>query len=194
LSIAAAHDAIFVGFEGDVLFCGELAVSGFKGCHRLLAVVASSAFASHAACAAASSGRGFGKVGLQGGEALGDVRLLLFAFGIEDHHAGLAAAEERLFDVGKEGTEGVKVAGGDGIEFVIVTLRAAGRLAHPGIADGADAVGEHALLVVLGLGAALLGAEEQAVEGGADAGLLIRIRQEVTGDLLDGEAVEGFVC
>ena len=76
---------------------------------------------------------------------------------------------------------------------MVVALRAAGRLAQPRRPDGADAVGQHAGFVVLRLRAAFLGAEQQPVERRADAGLGVRVGQEVAGDLLEGEAVEGLV-
>ena len=76
---------------------------------------------------------------------------------------------------------------------MIVALRAACCLAQPCGTHGAHAVGQHALFVILCLRAAFLGGKQQAIEGGADPGLLTGIRHQVTGDLLDGEAVKALV-
>ena len=58
---------------------------------------------------------------------------------------------------------------------MVVALRAAGGLAKPGGADRADAVVQHTLLVVLRLGSAFFRGQEQAIEAGADLGLLVGV-------------------
>ena len=110
-----------------------------------------------------------------------------------DDHPVFPTAEDRLLDVGEEGAERVEIAGLEWVELVVVALCAAGRLAEPGGPDRADAVGEHPRLVVLGLGAAFLGREQEPVERRTDAGLLIRIGHEIAGHLMDRELVEGLV-
>ncbi len=64
---------------------------------------------------------------------------------------------------------------------------------HPDGADGADAVGEVAGLVILRLGAAFLGGQEQPVEGGANERFEAATGQQVAGDLFACEGVEGLV-
>ena len=76
---------------------------------------------------------------------------------------------------------------------MVVALRATDGLREPDGADGADAVGEVARLVVLRLRAALLGGEQQAVESGGHARLQRGVGQEVAGKLLNGEPVETLV-
>ena len=78
-------------------------------------------------------------------------------------------------DVGEECSQGEKIALGEGVELVVMALRAAGCLAEPGGADRADTVIQHALLVVLGLGPAFFRGQEQAIETGADLGLLVGV-------------------
>jgi len=97
----------------------------------------------------------------QGGGQFGEPALV----GRRDHeHALLAAADIGFMDVGEERPEGVEVPLRERVELMVVALGAAGRLAQPGRADRADAVRQHPLLVVLGLGPAFLGGQEQAVE------------------------------
>ena len=110
-----------------------------------------------------------------------------------DDHPILRMADDWLLDVGEEGAERVEIAGLERVELVVVALRAAGCLAEPGGTDRANAVGEHPRLVVLGLGAPLLGREQEPVEPRANAGLLIRIGHEVPGHLMDRELVKGLV-
>ena len=57
-----------------------------------------------------------------------------------------------------------------------MALGAAGGLAEPGGADRTDAVVQHALLVVLSLGTAFFGGQEQTIETGTNLGLLIGVR------------------
>ena len=76
---------------------------------------------------------------------------------------------------------------------MVVALCAADRLAEPGGTDRADPVGEHPRLVVLGLGASLLGREQEPIECRTDAGFLIRIGHEVASHLVDRELVERLV-
>ena len=96
-------------------------------------------------------------------------------------------------DVGEERPEGVEVPLRERVELMVVALGAAGRLAQPRRADRADAVRQHALLVVLGLGPAFLGGQQQAVETRAHLGLDIGVRQQVARHLLQGETVEALV-
>jgi len=76
---------------------------------------------------------------------------------------------------------------------MIVALRTAGRLAEPCCPNGADAIGQHSLLVIFGLGAPFFGREEQPIEGRADAGLLRCIGQQIAGNLFQREPVESLV-
>ncbi len=51
--------------------------------------------------------------------------------GVGQGHAGLAAADGGLLDVGEEGGEAVELAGGERVELVVVALAAAHRGAEP---------------------------------------------------------------
>ena len=127
--------------------------------------------------------------GHRGGQ-LGEPSLV----GRRDHeHAFLAAADVGFMDIGEERPEGVEVPLRERVELMVVALGAAGRLAQPGRADRAHAVRQHPLLVVLGLGPAFLGGQQQAVEAGAHLGLDVGVRQQVARHLLQGEAVEPLV-
>ena len=99
----------------------------------------------------------------------------------------------RLLDVCEERTQRVEIPRRERIEFVIVALRTTGRLTQPRRADRAHAIGHHARFIVLGLGTALLGRQQQPVEGRADARLLVGVRQQVAGNLLDREPIERLV-
>ena len=100
---------------------------------------------------------GLGDLGCEFGEAL-------HLIGRRNQHAFFAATNIRLMDVGEECSQGEEVALGERVELVVMALRAAGGLAKPGGANRADAVVQHALLVVLGLGPAFFRGQEQAIE------------------------------
>ena len=117
----------------------------------------------------------------------------LLLFRRRDQHAFFAATDIGFVDVGEERSEGKEVALGERVELVVMALGAASGLSEPSGADRTDTVVQHALLVVLGLSTAFFGGQEQAIEAGANLGLLIGVRQQVAGDLLEGEAVEGLV-
>jgi hypothetical protein len=127
-----------------------------------------------------------GHGGIQGGE-------LLFVGSAGYDHAVFALADDGFLDVCKKGTESIEVAGRDGIEFVIMTLATTCRLTHPCSTDGTHTICQHAGFIVLRLRTAFFSGKQQAIEGGADAGLLIGIRHEVASDLLDGEAIKGLL-
>ena len=129
---------------------------------------------------------GLGDYGREFGEAH---RLL----GRREQQAFLAPTDVGFVDIREERAEGEEVALGEGVELMVMALRAARGLTQPGGADRADAVVQHALLVILGLSATFFRGQEQAIEAGADLGLLVGVGQQVAGDLFQGEAVEGFV-
>ena len=106
----------------------------------------------------------------------------------------VAASSDRGFvDVGEEGAQRVEVAHRDRVELVVVAGGAAGGLAEPHGAHGPDAVGEHPRLVVLRLGTPFLGCQQESIECRRDPRLLARVREEIAGQLLDREPVEGLV-
>ena len=93
----------------------------------------------------------------------------------------------------EERFQAVKIALGEGIEFVVVTARAIEGLGEP---DGGG--GLHAIGGVLGKKlfrrySALLIDHVVAVEARRDALIERRLRQQVPGDLLDGELIETHV-
>ena len=130
---------------------------------------------------------------LRVGESRIKVRQPLVLLGRADDHALFPAADDRLLDIREERAQGIKIPGRERVELVVVALRAAGGLTEPGGTDRADPVSEHPRLVVLGLGASLLGREQESVEPRANAGLLIRIGHEVASHLMNRELVKGLV-
>ena len=134
-----------------------------------------------------------GELGLQRREALAQLVVTLLVAVVQHQHAVFAPTEDVLRDVGEEGPQGVEVALGEGIELVVVALGAAGGLPHPRRADRAHPVGHHAHFVVLGLRTTLLRGQQQAVEGRTNPRFLRGIRQQVTGDLFESEAIEALV-
>ena len=98
-----------------------------------------------------------------------------------------------LFDVSKEGLEFVKVAGLDGVKFMVVALGAAEGTAKESGGDGADAFGPVLGEVFLGLGTAFAGHHVEAVVAGGDELIGGGVGEEVAGELFAGELVEGFV-
>ena len=116
-------------------------------------------------------------------------RLLL----VRQQHSRLAAPNARLFDVGEERAESIKITLLNGIKFMVVTLGATNGLAQPHAAHGADTVRQHAGFVVLGLGAAFFRREDEAIESGGDFLFGRAIGQQVAGQLLARELVEGLI-
>ena len=108
-------------------------------------------------------------------------------------HPFLAPANQGLLHIGEKGTERIEIPRREGIEFVIVALRAAGRLPEPRRADRAHAVGHHARLVIFRLRPTLFGREQQPVKSRADTRLHTRIGQQIAGNLLERKTVKAFV-
>jgi len=126
---------------------------------------------------------------------LGDSQAKAFEFllllVVQYDHAGLAAADDRLLQIGKEGAQRVEISQRGRIELVIVTLAAAQRLAEPHRADGADAIGQHAGFIVLGLCPAFLGRQQQTIEARGHLLLLRAVRQQIAAELA-GELWSGL--
>ena len=104
------------------------------------------------------------------------------------------SAHGRFLHVREERRHAVKIPLGEGIVLVIVTLGAAERGAEPHDARVAHAVGGVFGGVFLGLRAALLGGHQELVVTGCDALLHRRVRHQIAGELLRGEAVERQVA
>ena len=98
-----------------------------------------------------------------------------------------------LFDVGEEGLEFVKVAGFNGVEFVVVAFGAAEGAAKESGGNRADAFGSVFGEVFLGLSTAFAGHHVEAVVACGDELLGGGVGEEVAGELFAGELVEGFV-
>lgn len=95
-----------------------------------------------------------------------------------------------LGGVAEKGGEGVVVALGDGIEFVIVALRAIGGEAEVDPADGLDAVCGIEGEVFFVDGSTFIGGDVAALESGGDELLGGGIGEEISSDLVGGELVE----
>ena len=101
-------------------------------------------------------------------------------------------------DAVEEGREGVVIGLGDRVELVGMALRAAEREAQPGRAHGVHAVQDVIDARLLGVAAALAVGHMVALEAGRELLLGGRIREQVTGELFEGElvvrcvTVEGF--
>ena len=102
--------------------------------------------------------------------------------------------ESLLGDVVKEGEEAVEVLLRDGVVLVIVAAPATHRHAQPDGGGGVEAVDDVLGLVLLGDRAALVVDHVVAVEAGGNQLLAGRVRQQVAGQLLDRETVEGHVA
>ena len=76
---------------------------------------------------------------------------------------------------------------------MVVAFAAHVGLREPCGADAFHAVGHGFRLVFLGLRAAFLGGEDEAVVGAGDACFVGNIGQQIAGDLFDGESVEAFI-
>ena len=77
---------------------------------------------------------------------------------------------------------------------MVVALRAAHGKAHPHGSQRSGAI-QHLLIAELfGIGAALAIGERVAIEAGGHQRVEIAIRQQVAGELLDGELVEGEIA
>ena len=76
---------------------------------------------------------------------------------------------------------------------MVVALRTTDGLAQPHGAHVAHAVGQHPGFIVLGLRAAFLGGKQEAVVGGGDFLFERAVGEQVAGQLLARELVEGFV-
>ncbi len=91
------------------------------------------------------------------------------------------------------GEEAEVVVVGDGVVFVGVALGAAGGEAKPGGAGGGDAVGHGVVAEFEGVDAAFFVEHGVAVEAGGDELVGGGVVKHVSGELLDGELVEGLV-
>ena len=94
----------------------------------------------------------------------------------------------------EEGVEPVVLALGEGVVLVGVALGAGQRRAEPDRGGGVHAVDHRRHAELLGVGAALGVDHRVAVEAGGDALVQGRLGQQVAGQLLDREAVEGQVA
>src|SRR5262249_51218573 len=120
----------------------------------------------------------------------GQLRRLL---GRRQHQAGVSASHDSFIHIGEVSAKRIEIAHGERIEFVIVALAAARRLAEPDRSDRSDAVGKVTGFVILRLCPTLFRRQEQPVEGRADAGLLACVGKKVTGKLLTRKSIERFV-
>ena len=129
-----------------------------------------------------------------GGEG-GPPGLVLFGGDDEDGAFAIFAVTVlwALGGVAEKGGEGVVVALRDGIEFMIVALRTIGGESEVDPADGLDAVRGIEGEVFFIDGATFIGGDVAALESGGDELLGGGIGEEVAGDLIGGELVEGEV-
>ena len=189
---AGEDGLVWADGEDGASFCGRF---GWRDGFPVLLNRADSLEAGFPTCPASSKQRGatfdFGfrccDAGIHGCDGL-------FVGFIDNRHPGLACGDDAFLNICKKGTEGVEVTRRDRVKFVVVALSAGGCLAEPDGSDGADTIGQIAGFVVLGLCAAFLGGEEEAVESGADLGFLVGIREDIAGELLACKAVKRLVC
>src|ERR1035441_4127533 len=116
-------------------------------------------------------------------------RLLL----VRQKHSRPTAADAWFVDVGEERAESIEIALLDGIKFMVVTLSATDGLAEPHGAHGAHTIGQHTGFVVFRLRAAFLRREDKPIERGGDFLFRRAVGQQVAGQLLARELVEGLV-
>ena len=117
-------------------------------------------------------------------------------------HAGNHQARRAVLDVAvlrglrgvaEEGGHGVVVTLRPGIELVVVALAAVRGEAHVNPAHRLHAVRRHVHQVLLVDGAAFVCGDVATLEAGGDELRFGWVRQEITGDLFNGELVEGLV-
>ena len=106
---------------------------------------------------------------------------------------GIIDLQRRLVLIVEEGEEAVVFLLLDGVELVVVALGAADGQAEPDVAGGGHAVEDAVDAELFLVDAALLVDLRVAMETGGDALGLGRVRQEVAGELLDGELIKGHV-
>ena len=99
-----------------------------------------------------------------------------------------------MLGVSEEGRHGVEVLLADRVELVVVAGRAVGGEPEPDPRGGGHPVVGVVREVLLFDGSALVGGHVAPVEAGGDLLLFRRTGQEVAGDLLYGEPVEGHVA
>ena len=109
-----------------------------------------------------------------------------------DGHGQLGAAFARAFEWIEDGDEAVVVARGQRLELVVVTTGAADGEAEKGLPGGADDVVELIVAIRGGISGFIIPMTE-AKKAGGDVRFERAVRQFVTCELLDDEAVEGFV-
>ena len=132
------------------------------------------------------------------GDLLRQLRQFFLLFRLRHGHARLGIQRARavlalLRDVMEEGVEAVKLARRDGIVLVVVALGAGEGHAEPRRAQRAHAVHEIDVQVLGINDSALVGGHHVAHETAGHLLLHGRVRQEIAGELLDGEAVERLV-
>ena len=103
------------------------------------------------------------------------------------------AVEPAIAEFVEEGEKLIILFDRDGVVFVIVALGAGHRKAEKDFTGGLDPVGGVVRKILLGDSAAFVGDHVVAVESGRDLLRLGRIGEEIPGDLLDGEPVEGLI-
>ena len=99
----------------------------------------------------------------------------------------------RLGDGVEEGEETVELGLGDGVVLVIVTTRAADREPHPGGRNGVDAIDGVLDPELVGDGSAFAVDAVVSKEAGGQLLLRTRLREQIPGQLLDRELVEGQI-
>ena len=116
-----------------------------------------------------------------------------------DRHEGhrvptAVAVVAQLGDGVEEGEEAIELLLRERVVLVVVALGALHGQTHPGLGRGAHPVHGVGHEVLLGNGPALVGVHVVAVEARGDARLGRGVGQEVAGELLQREAIEGQVA
>lgn len=108
-----------------------------------------------------------------------------------DLHRGAGAVG--IFGVVEEGEEFVILTVCDGIELVRVALGATHSEAKPNRAGSVDAVDDRLDAELFAVRSALLVDESVSVKGGGNELAFAAVRKKVTGQLFDGELIEGKI-
>ena len=93
----------------------------------------------------------------------------------------------------KESIKRIEILGRDRVELVVVTDRTTGAQPKPGLGGGGGALDGITKDKFFSDGSSLAGGDIAAVEAGCDQLVVTGLWQQVAGDLLDREAVEGQV-
>ena len=119
--------------------------------------------------------------------------IVLESWDVLVRRVGIVRIDAPLPDIREKRAQRVEILRLDRVELMVVALRAAGRQPEPRRSHRADPIAHGFCEVFLRLRSAFSGDEIEAEKSRGDALLVGGVRQQVAGELLGGELVEGLV-